>query len=136
MTPPRRNTCPLEVVEQENFALWCDSQKLVWLHVPNEGNRTKQGNIALRRQGLKKGAPDNLILMRPPNPEYSQYLGVAIELKRLKGGNANVPEQVEWRDNLRAAGWVAEIIRGASDAIKLLKKLGYETRSMPILEIL
>jgi len=53
---------------------------LNYFHVPNEGKRTAGYNAKLKRQGLKSGVSDIIILT--PNKHYR---GLAIELKVRTG---------------------------------------------------
>lgn len=71
----------------------------------------------LARSGVSPGVPDVLIF-----EPLGGYVGVAIEMKRLKGGKVS-PEQERWLGWLQARGWCAFVARGADEAIARLEEL-------------
>src|SRR5690606_26095742 len=87
--------------EQEQRALvqWLELHKIRYTHVPNEGKHKVQYRAKQKRLGVKPGVPDILIFDRPPL--YPENVGVAIELKRQKGGRVT-PEQTAWLEHLKA----------------------------------
>ena len=110
--------CPKEEREQEVLAQFLDLKfHGQWLHLPNEGRKHVAYHMKMKKQGLKKGAPDVLIF-RPT----CAFVGVAIELKRQRGGKVS-PEQQEWLDMLSRAGWSARVCRGADDAIRFVREV-------------
>lgn len=96
------------------LAQWLDWAKLDWCHVPNEQRH--------RRTGVKSGVPDVLIFTRPPM--VPQARGVAIELKRRKGGKTS-PEQFVWQQRLTDDGWLVSVCLGADEAIGWLQSIGF-----------
>lgn len=123
----RKKPRKLEEMEQIMLARWIDSRringrKIRWTHVPNGGDRHLLVALSLKRQGASKGCPDVLIFDRPPR--YPHYVGVAIELKRPKGGTTS-KEQREWLDDLERLGWCTMVCHGAKEAIRALEQLGY-----------
>ena len=110
--------------EQEQLALvqWLELHKIRYTHVPNEGKHKVQYRAKQKRLGVKPGVPDILIFDRPPR--YPENVGVAIELKRRKGGRVT-PEQTVWLEHLKARGWAVAVCRGAMEAIEFLESLGY-----------
>ena len=114
--------------EQEQLALvqWLELHKIRYTHVPNEGKHKVQYRAKQKRLGVKPGVPDILIFDRPPlSPEN---VGVAIELKRQKGGRVT-PEQTAWLEHLTARGWAVAVCRGAMEAIRFLQELGFGGRT-------
>lgn len=104
---------------QMEVAVLLDYLKLVWCHVPNEGKRSPQYAVSLKRQGVKAGVPDILIFdLTPGRP----YRGVALELKY--GRNRQSPEQKEWQKRLEDCGWYYEICYTAEEVYEVLKKTG------------
>jgi hypothetical protein len=95
---------------------------LLWCHVPNEGKRSAVAGARLRAAGLKSGCPD--ILLFSPAPNKPEARGVAIELKREKGGRIS-EAQKEWIWRLNEAGWYATVCHGYDAAINELEELGY-----------
>tara|TARA_Y100000593_G_scaffold68646_1_gene126143 strand:+ start:2520 stop:2753 length:234 start_codon:yes stop_codon:yes gene_type:complete len=73
----------------------------------------------LKSMGVSAGVPDIIIV----DPMY-HYVGTAVELKRITGGKLSA-KQREWLDILAERGWAAIVARGAKDAIRQLKELGY-----------
>jgi hypothetical protein len=113
---------PTEEQEQRAVAQFLDLIGVVWFHPANGGMRNKIVAAKLKGQGVKAGVPDIIILSPPPaNPKAK---GVAIELKRLKGGSLS-PEQRRWLVDMDDLGWVAQRCNGAGEAIDFLRGLGY-----------
>lgn len=114
--------------EQEQLALvqWLELHKIRYTHVPNEGKHKVQYRAKQKRLGVKPGVPDILIFDRPPL--YPENVGVAIELKRQKGGRVT-PEQTAWLEHLKAMGWAVAVCRGAMEAIRFLQELGFGGRT-------
>jgi hypothetical protein len=131
----RANHAPPEATEQRVLAQYLDAMRLVWLHVANEGARSPLVGRRLREAGLRRGAPDVLIFSRLVEP-FTHHRGLAIELKRRAGGHVTA-EQREWLERLRACGWLAEVCRGADEAIALVQRTcipgGIECRLTPSL---
>ena len=107
------------------LAAWLDAIGVLWCHVPNGGVRNPVAGAHLKAQGMKAGVPDVLIFTVPTNLDAR---GVAVELKRLKGGRAT-PTQKAWHGALRRVGWKVHVAHGALDAIDWLQALGYATRA-------
>ncbi len=113
---------PLESVEQRRVADYLRARgDLLWTHVPNESKRGPRQGRALRDAGMKRGVPDILIF----TPIYragvaAPYVGLAIELKRRKGGKVS-PEQREWINALGECGWRIAVAKGADEAISAIE---------------
>lgn len=115
---------PLEDVEQAELARWLDSRGVLWTHCPNGGQRHKAVAAKLRAQGVKAGVPDVLIFDPPPGG--STRVGVALELKRQSPAYRKPsPEQEAWLDALMFRGWARIVAKGADDAKRQLRGLGY-----------
>jgi hypothetical protein len=84
-------------------------------HVPNGGARDKITGARLKREGVKAGVPDVLLLVA-----RGEYHGLAIEMKRQKGGVLS-QNQKAWINRLNARGYKAVACRGAADAIKTIE---------------
>jgi hypothetical protein len=116
---------PPEVEEQKRLAAYLDHRfgPYGWLHIPNEiatsvPDGRRFGMIKkLKACGVKKGAPDVLIFQPIPTA-----VGVAIELKRKKGGRVT-PEQKQWATALAKNGWYCAVANGANAAIQLVEEL-------------
>jgi hypothetical protein len=116
------NYTPLEEHDQASLASVLDQADVVWCHVPNEGKRSVVMAARMKRQGLKKGCPDNFIFTPPPN--YPSKKGTVIELKRRVGGRVS-PEQEEWIAKLCNLGWNAVVCKGIDEALEVLRNSGY-----------
>lgn len=118
---------PTEAQEQAVVAQWLRMRpSLLWTHVGHGELRNIVVARRLRTAGLAPGVPDLLIFDRPPRApaDAPQAVGVAIEMKRTKGGRVS-PEQTAWLDGLRQRGWLCYVCKGADAAIDQLQRLGY-----------
>lgn len=88
--------------------------------IPNDAKRSLVGAVRAKQRGLTTGAPDLLVFT--PTPRAPR--GVALELKPRNGGKSS-PEQERFLADLRALGWVAEVVHGAPEALWFLHDLGY-----------
>src|SRR6056297_1258985 len=78
---------PTEYQEQCKLAEYLDMKGHCWIHVPNGGNRDAKNGAKMKKQGVKPGVPDVLIFDVPDNDNC--HKGIAIELKRQKGGRVS-----------------------------------------------
>ena len=93
----------------------------LWTHVAGERQNARETKI-LRQLGTKPGIPDILIFAPAP----PGFVGVALELKRTTGVPSDLSEpQKAWLEGLKAAGWWTGWAKGADDAVKQLRGLGY-----------
>ncbi len=101
----------------------CREPAPTWLHIPNERSNGFETMI-LVGLGLKKGAPDFMIF--DPVVDFGsgvfEYSGVAIELKRPKGG-IKTPEQIEWLAALARCGWFTKFCNGANEAFDVIDEM-------------
>ena len=91
-------------------------KNLPFNHSPNEGKRSPQLANYLKAMGMSPGFPD-LFIYKP----CGQYHGLAIELKRDKGGRLS-PAQAEWLDRLNAEGYRAVCCKGYDAAISAIEE--------------
>lgn len=113
---------PTEDQEQAAAAKFLDMIGVLWCHVPNGGARHKATAARLKAHGVKPGVPDILIFSEPPRGTWVR--GVAIELKRTKGGTLS-QSQKEWIDDLKKEGWLVKRCNGAGEVVDLCRELGY-----------
>lgn len=116
---------PTEAMEQEKLCQWLRYSRLIFHHSANEGKHKVQYRAKMARQGMSKGFPDIIVITRPPLMPEAR--GVALELKRVKGGKTS-PEQTKWLEDMRSEGWFAAVALGADHAIEILEGLGYGKR--------
>ena len=110
---------PTEDQEQRIVAQFLDLLGFRWTHCPNEGKRNVVSGARLKASGMKKGCPDILIFDPPPD---SDWVGVAIELKRTKGRKIS-KEQQEWLDALSERGWLTRCCKGSGETIEFLREI-------------
>lgn len=81
--------------------------------IPNGGLRAKATANALLAEGLKRGYPDMGL-----DVPRGVYHGLRIELKY--GTNTPTDEQRKWFERLNSVGYLARIVWGWEDAVKLI----------------
>lgn len=111
---------PTEEEEQMKLAEYLDMKGYCWFHCPNEGKHKPQYRAKQAKLGLKAGVPDIIILDVPEDDNC--HRGVAIELKRKKGGKVT-EEQNKWLGKLGCYHWIIKVAYGADEAIDWLEKL-------------
>jgi hypothetical protein len=100
------------------WAKWMQGQipELKWMfHIPNGGSRNPREAKNLKRQGVKKGVSDIFL----PVPRHG-WSGLWIELK--VENNKLTPEQAEFQEDMRKAGYWAEECRCADKAINTIRE--------------
>ena len=111
-------SCPSERDEQLVLAAYLNSRGLLWWHTPNGGYRSQRTAAQLKEEGVKAGVPDVLIF----ETTKTGRKGLAIELKRVKGGKRSRAQRA-CIDALGRAGWAARFCNGADEAIKLVEEM-------------
>ena len=107
-----QNPVPTEHVEQSMLLQWVNEHVEQWpelrlfYHIPNEGKRSPVAALRLKREGMKKGVPDNCLPVA-----RGGYHGLFIELKRVRGGRVS-DEQKQWIADLGAQGYKAVVCKG------------------------
>ena len=124
--PVSKGTTPTEDVEHMAVARYLDALGLFWLHIPNEGKRSKVAGARLKAMGMKAGASDFLIFDAPPLHPCAK--GLALELKRAKGGKVSA-SQSEFLESMEQRGWLATVAHGANEAVDYLRSLGWRMSS-------
>lgn len=109
--------------EQAAAAQYLDLIGVLWCHPPNGGHRNKIVAAKLKKHGAKPGVPD--ILIFTPPPKCPQYRGVAIELKRMKGGVLS-QSQKDWIYDLTECGWLVKRCNGSGEVVDFCKELGFQ----------
>lgn len=106
-----------EEIEQIKVIDWLTTNPLVYavtFHIPNQGKRSFQDGLILKRMGLKAGIPD-IFCAYPVSP----YHGLFIEMKAPKKKPTKQQEEV-MRALSEQGYWVA-CADSASTAIFILK---------------
>jgi hypothetical protein len=114
---------PLECIDQETVSDYLKAHKVffmisiagAYLH-PATYNR-------LKKMGYSPGPSDIIIFDEPP-AYGNQFVGVALEMKRKKGGVLS-DEQIDWLDKMIQRRWHIHVAYGADDAIQFLELCGY-----------
>ena len=112
---------PTEHDEAVGLADYLTHRGCVFCHVPNGGRRGKREAGRLKAEGVAAGVPDYLVFSGPRGSRLRHLAGIAVELKRRKGGRVE-PVQTEWLVQLERLGWHAFVARGADDAISQLEE--------------
>ena len=128
ITKPRKVSAPVPTEHVEAVQL----MRLVHLHesqhpalkrlfhVPNGGLRGKASAGKLKAEGVRAGVPDYLLptdgyaRINGTGP-FNRYLGLALELKRRKGGRVS-DEQRDWLDWFDDNGWRVAVCNGHEHA--------------------
>lgn len=79
--------------------------------VPNGGLRNKVVAARLKREGVRAGVPDLMLL----TPRHT-FAGLVIEMKREKGGRLE-KEQAEWLEWLAKQNFMTVVCRGFQPAV-------------------
>lgn len=117
---------PSEHAEQVRVIQWfeanCRDVKGLLFAVPNgahlAGNaKRRMAQVSsLKAEGLRTGVPDLILPVA-----RGEYHGLAIEMKRQKGGTLSEPQR-RWREKLTEQGWLSVVCLGAESAIEVLEK--------------
>lgn len=83
--------------------------------VPNGSKRTPAMAAWMVAEGLKRGVPDLVWPVR-----RGRYSGLYVEMKK-PGGRVS-PEQIAWRDALKAQGYAVYVAVGSSPAIEVFQQ--------------
>ena len=111
---------PSEAAECIALVAWMRDNKIVFLHIPNEGRRSPREGARLKALGLRAGCPDYLVLSQTAKAPH----GCWIEMKRRDGGTRG-QLQIAWAAALRGLGWPGDFCSGAAAAVTMLRALGY-----------
>ena len=84
---------------------------LVWFHVPNGGKRNIREAVRFKREGVKAGIAD-LILLRPNKTKH----GLCIELKTKIGKQS--PEQKEFQKQTEFWNYQYKVCRNLDEFMK------------------
>ena len=121
--PKHKKSYASEEQEQSAFVCWLRLKRILFTSVPNESKRSVVYGAMLKRTGMSKGVPDLLIFTRSRKLTDAGHLGIAIEMKSMKGKLRK--EQAEWLENLGLAGWETKVCYGCKEAIDFLTEWGY-----------
>lgn len=87
-------------------------------HVPNGGLRSKVSAAKLKAEGVRAGVPDYILPCRgygKDRGQFHSFIGLAVELKRRKGGAVS-DAQKDWVEFLSNAGWKVAVCSGHESA--------------------
>ena len=84
--------------------------------IPNGGRRDAATGAMLKREGTKRGVPDLML----PVARHG-FNGLFIELKRRTGGKVS-PEQHDWIERLRSAGYAVCVCHGFDAAVRAIEQ--------------
>ncbi len=89
-----------------------------WCHVANEGSRGKVETIRLKRQGMKTGFPDVLVLNA--FHENDKRVAVLVEMKRRRGGRTTRAQR-KWAAASEAMCIHYFLARGCEEAMQFME---------------
>lgn len=119
---------------QRMVAVLLDGMRLVWFHPPNGAylggaNRARAG-AQLKRQGLKSGVPDVVILTPAPSNGRACF----IELKTRTGRLSH--DQRVWKGKIEDLGYNWALCRHVDDVLSILHEWGFEVipKKNPLLQ--
>ena len=118
----QKETVPTEHQEQVTLCRILRYAQIYYASVPNEGKRSYATAARLTSSGMVRGFPDLLIFTPPPSDPFAR--GVAIEMKRRRGGVIST-HQRDQIAKLEACGWRTCVARGCDEALIFLSGLGY-----------
>ena len=135
-----RSKYPSEAQEQEQLCKWLTAKNVCYFAVPNGGLRLKRTGAQLKKQGVKAGVPDLLIIDHPNmvvDGEIVKFVGVALELKRQSERPKELAEDLRdqpfkgasesqraWLNRFSKRGWISFVAYGALDAMLKLVACG------------
>ncbi len=114
--------------EQCAVVTWLTMKGITFFAVPNGAHKSFSQATKFRREGLKRGVPD-IVILTPP-PACPGKVGTVLEMKREMSGTkaretAVSEEQHEWIKTFQRNNWKAVIAYGSDEAYKFLEELGY-----------
>jgi len=105
------------VGKEANFqiavARYLDLKKILWFHCPNGGSRNAREAANLKRQGVKRGISD-VIILEP----RAIYHGLMIELKTAKGTVSK--EQKEFLSKCSDKGYMTRVCRSIDEVVAIV----------------
>jgi hypothetical protein len=105
-----------EHAEQVALARYLHGRGWLFTATANGASMAAHTRSRLAAAGLSRGVPDVLVF-----EPLAGYVGIAIELKRRKGGAVS-PEQRRWLGWLAERGWLAILAHGADAAIQRIEE--------------
>lgn len=114
-----------ESTQQFRVTKWLDEHKFIYFAVPNGYKKSRYQQLQAKREGLKAGVPDIIILTKTPTTGQP----VALEMKKYMGPKHAMPckcmskEQKEWMQKVVQNDFAHVLAHGSDDAIGRLKKL-------------
>lgn len=106
----------LELLESYKVVTWRDANRVLWpelgllIHVPNEGRRSLQAGLSLKKAGLVPGVADFLLLTRL----------LAIEMKSETGRVSDA--QKAFAELFTRFGGQYVVCRSAVECVAIIKK--------------
>lgn len=112
---PRANINLTEDAVTEAIVDYCKKRGILIAHVPNEGKRSLQYGVRLKRMGMQKGFPDFII----PIPK-GKYHGLYIEVK--VNNNTTTADQKKWLTQLHSNGYAATTCWGIDEGMAVVNR--------------
>lgn len=100
-----------EADHQHVFTQWLDLNQITYFAVPNGGKRGWKAQRQAKKEGIKAGVPDLVVLL------YQR--AVFIEMKK-KGGRVS-PKQKEWVSQLQLLGYDVAVCYSSQEAREFIE---------------
>lgn len=113
---------PSEHQEQRAFVEWLEANKYMFTAIPNGGGRSITQAMKLKREGVRPGLPDMLVIV---NGHLVWIEMKKSDLKPKRGGKGGVSDdQWRWIDELnRCENTQVFVCYGSKDAIKAIESI-------------
>ena len=114
-TPKHKKYIGPEKNFQITTANYLDSLGVLWFHCPNGGTRNKREAISLKKEGVKSGVPD-VIILEP----RGKWCGLFIELKT--GYNKPSENQLTFLERLKRRNYKTLVSWSLDEVINEIDK--------------
>ena len=108
--------CATEDEEQARMVEWLTGRGWLFSATANGAGMGPAQWRKMARTGVRRGVPDIVVF-----EELGGFRGMAIEMKRAKGGTVS-PEQGRWHAWLRERGWLVIVARGWADGVRQIQE--------------
>lgn len=115
-----------ELKEQIALVKWAEANKLLLIHVANEGKRALSNGYILKAMGMRPEFPDLMLLKPAINEKYGLLHGLFLEMKQnRKYSHSEMSKeswlrQQWWIDQLNASGYFATFCYGWMEGAKII----------------
>ena len=122
---------PLEIYEQVDLCKWLDAKRLLYFAVPNGGSRHKLEAINLKKQGVKPGVSDMVVLLK----DKILFIELKRQKKLLKSGKYSIAharatkEQLEFLQDINSFSYAeGGVFYGWAEAKEYIEQHLHDTK--------